>query len=93
MNVMGWIMTSDATRCAMCGGEFSATRTWIDGNQYHPTCALMSHGSHTSHDMARVSNKLWRLHEAATAFEAGLSEYCDGPERDILLATLRETYR
>lgn len=35
-------MGTDATRCAICGGEFSAKRVHIDGGQYHPRCAIMS---------------------------------------------------
>lgn len=85
-------MGTDATKCVVCGGEFSVKRTIIDGNSYHPSCALQSHGSHTSRDMASVVNKLWRLYETSKAFDACLSSDCDGPERDALRAAIAETY-
>lgn len=47
---------TDATTCVVCGGPFSAKRVWIDGRQYHNRCALMSYGSHTPEDYARLSD-------------------------------------
>ena len=57
-------MGTDATRCCVCGGEFSKERTIIDGRTYHPSCALMSHGSHTHKDMANAVNLIWDLRTA-----------------------------
>ena len=57
-------MGTDATRCAVCGGEFSATRSIIDGVAMHPRCAIMSHGSHTHEDMANAVNLIWKLRTA-----------------------------
>lgn len=85
-------MGTDATRCVVCGGEFSRTRTIIDGNQYHPGCAIMSHGSHTARDMAHATNKLWALYDAAKKFDEALSVDCDGPEREALRKAIQATY-
>lgn len=85
--------TTDATRCATCGGPFSRKRIIIDGTAYHESCSVMSYGPHTPDDMADMAKRLWRLHEAAEAFEGGLSSLCDGPERDALNAALAETYK
>lgn len=79
-------------RCAVCGGEFSRTRTIIDGNRYHPGCAIMSHGSHTARDMAYAMNKLWSLFDAAKKFEETLSADCDSPEREALRKAIHDTY-
>lgn len=51
-------MGTDATRCAKCGGEFSAKRIHIDGDQFHPGCAIMSSPPHTHEDLARLSDVL-----------------------------------
>lgn len=85
-------MSSDATRCAVCGGEFSSKRVVIDGQAMHAGCSVMSYGPHTPDDMARLGNKLWDLWYAATKFEIGLSSDCDGPERDALRRAIAETY-
>lgn len=39
-------------------------------------------------DVERLRARNAELVAAAKAFEAGLSEYCDGPERDVLRAAL-----
>jgi len=45
-------MSSDATRCARCGGEFSRKRIIVEGNAYHESCAIMSYPSRTNKDYA-----------------------------------------
>lgn len=57
-------MSSDATLCAMCGGEFSSKRVIIDGIAMHQRCAVMSYPSHTPDDMVRLSEKLEKLQTA-----------------------------
>lgn len=68
-------MTTDATRCAKCGGEFSSKRVHIDGLQFHESCALSSASSHTEADVARMSAQIERLRavlaELARAVRAG----------------------
>lgn len=86
-------MSSDATRCAVCGGEFSSKRVIIDGQAMHAGCSVMSYGPHTPDGMARLGNKLWDLWDAATNFETCLSSDCDGPERDALRRAIAETYK
>lgn len=54
-------MSSDATRCAVCGGEFSSKRVVVDGRAMHQGCAVMSYTSHTPDDMARMGAKIRRL--------------------------------
>lgn len=85
-------MYSDATRCAVCGGEFSSKRVIIDGQAMHARCSVMSYGSHTPDDMARLGNKLWDLYNAAKNFESCLSSDCDGPERDALRIAIAAAY-
>lgn len=57
-------MTSDATRCAVCGGEFSAKCVVINGATMHPGCAVMSYPPHTPDDAARMSNTIFKLRDA-----------------------------
>lgn len=67
-------MGTDATRCATCGGEFSAQRVIIDGVALHARCAIMSHGSHTHEDMARVTNLVWELRTTLQKIAAGRAD-------------------
>lgn len=57
-------MSSDGTRCAVCGGEFSAKRVIINGAAMHQSCAVMSYPSHTSDDVARMTNTIFKLRSA-----------------------------
>lgn len=57
-------MGTDATRCAKCGGEFGSKRIHIDGDQYHPGCAIMSYPSHTPEDASRTTGEICRLRAA-----------------------------
>jgi hypothetical protein len=50
--------TTDATRCAVCGGPFSRKRVIIDGMAYHERCSIMSYPSHTHEDYERLSRQL-----------------------------------
>ena len=50
-------MSTDATRCKVCGGQFSAKRIIIDGMAYHARCAVMSYPSHTHEDYSRLSDE------------------------------------
>lgn len=84
--------SSDATTCAVCGGEFSSRRVIVEGIAMHPRCAVMSYGSHTHDDLADASSRLWNLYEAAKRFEERLSSDCDCPERDALRAVLASMY-
>jgi hypothetical protein len=59
-------MSTDATRCKVCGGQFSAKRIIIDGMAYHERCAVMSYPSHTHEDHQWLSE---RLSEALSALE------------------------
>lgn len=75
---------TDATRCKVCGGPFSAKRTIIDGEQYHERCALMSHPSHTWEDYARLSAQLATARKALEAAkEALLSNAPHGPQKTV----------
>lgn len=70
-------MSTDATTCAKCGGEFSRERVHIDGSQYHPSCALVSWPSHTHEDAGRMSNQIVRLRTALQSqWEANHYEHC-----------------
>jgi hypothetical protein len=59
-------MSTDATRCKVCGGPFSAKRIIIEGMAYHERCAVMSYPSHTHEDYSRLSDM---LSEALSALE------------------------
>lgn len=50
-------MSTDATRCKVCGGQFSAKRIIIDGCAYHERCAVMSYPPHTHEDYSRLSDE------------------------------------
>lgn len=50
-------MSTDATRCTVCGGPFSQKRIIIDGQAYHPRCSYMSHPTHTWEDYSRLSDE------------------------------------
>lgn len=50
-------MSTDATRCKVCGGQFSAKRVIIDGMAYHERCSVMSYPSHTHEDYSRLSDE------------------------------------
>jgi hypothetical protein len=51
-------MSTDATRCKVCGGPFSAKRVIIDGMAYHERCSVMSYPTHTHEDYSRLSDDL-----------------------------------
>lgn len=53
-------MGTDATKCSVCGGEFSTRRVIIEGKAVHQGCSVMSYPPHTSDDMARLSDALER---------------------------------
>lgn len=58
----GWErMKTDATKCAVCGGEFSAKRVIIDGRAMHQGCSVMSYPSHTPKAMNEMNNEIQRL--------------------------------
>lgn len=61
------MMSADPHMCRVCGGPFSAHRIWIDGNQYHQRCALMSYPPHTHADYSNLSDDLSRLMGAVQA--------------------------
>ncbi len=64
-------MGTDATKCAVCGGEFGTKRIHIEGKQYHPGCAVMSYPPHTHDDWQRLADKSERLRAALTAIKEG----------------------
>lgn len=51
-------MGNDATRCYVCGGEFSTKRTIIEGRAAHEGCAVMSYPPHTADAMAKMHDAL-----------------------------------
>lgn len=55
------MMSADPHMCRVCGGPFSQKRVWIDGNQYHERCAVMSYPPHTHADHSNLSDDLSRL--------------------------------
>ena len=57
-------MSTDATRCFVCGGAFSTKRVIIDGRAGHVGCVVMSYPPHTPDDAARMTNEIGRLREA-----------------------------
>lgn len=69
--------TTDATRCAVCGGEFSRQRVHIEGKQYHPRCAIASHGTHTYEDVVRLSAEIERMRVPIVALIKHLNETDD----------------
>ncbi len=51
-------MSTDATRCYVCGGEFSAKRIIIKGRAAHQGCAIMSYPPHTADDYSRLHDHM-----------------------------------
>lgn len=79
--------TSDATRCKVCGGPFSAKRIIIEGDQYHEACALMSYSPHTHADYARLSDFCASLKARIEELEDALRPFA-GTKRPELRRTL-----
>lgn len=69
---------TDATRCKVCGGPFTSKRVWIDGQQYHSSCAVMSYPPHTHADYQQLSEEYGRL-RSALEFYAQVENYRRGP--------------
>ena len=84
-------MGTNATRCAVCGGEFSATRSIVDGVAMHPRCSIMSHGSHTHEEMANAVNLIWKLRTALQKI-AACEKRADGDVVDIAQRALHDLF-
>jgi hypothetical protein len=50
--------------------------------------AISEERASAERECRQLQARVAELEEAARAFEASLSEYCDGPERDALRAAL-----
>lgn len=79
--------TSDATRCAKCGGPFGGYRVLADGLAFHQGCAIMSYPSRTPEDYSRASDEIIRLRAALThVIEA--YDFCSADPADRGYSTL-----